>query len=189
MSKLKMGIKVNENFPGIVALMKEYPATAGPLNDLAASLLEKDTPKFPKAYRELLASYVSFVNGCVFCSESHGAVADVLFGKEDYARKCWQSREGNSLMEAYFELVGCVRSFYFNPAEGWKWKERLQSLKNLGATDEDIHDAVLICSAFNMFNRYVEALAPKAPPRGDPMYKEIGKMLAKNGYRNSVPAT
>lgn len=50
-----------------------------------------------------------------------------------------------------------------------------------GATDEDIHDTVLVAAAFSMFNRYVDGLSATTPT--DPaVYAGIGRHLAENGY-------
>jgi alkylhydroperoxidase/carboxymuconolactone decarboxylase family protein YurZ len=50
-----------------------------------------------------------------------------------------------------------------------------------GATDREIHDAVLIAAAFCMFNRYVDGLATLTPT--DPAaYDQMGQRMAKQGY-------
>ena len=50
-----------------------------------------------------------------------------------------------------------------------------------GATDKEIHDAVLIAAAFCMFNRYVDGLATLTPT--DPAaYDQMGQRMAKQGY-------
>jgi len=50
-----------------------------------------------------------------------------------------------------------------------------------GATDIEIHDAVLIAAAFCMFNRYVDGLATLTPV--DPAaYDEMGRRMAEYGY-------
>ena len=50
-----------------------------------------------------------------------------------------------------------------------------------GATDVEIHDAVLIAAAFCMFNRYVDGLATLTP--ADPaLYDEMGRRMAAEGY-------
>jgi alkylhydroperoxidase family enzyme len=54
-----------------------------------------------------------------------------------------------------------------------------------GATDVEIHDAVLIAAAFCMFNRYVDGLGTWAPPeRAD--YEANGRMIVDGGYVNSL---
>lgn len=50
-----------------------------------------------------------------------------------------------------------------------------------GATDLEIHDTVLIASAFCMYNRYVDGL-DTWQPRDEPMYTEMGRHLAEHGY-------
>ena len=50
-----------------------------------------------------------------------------------------------------------------------------------GATDVEIHDAVLIAAAFCMFNRYVDGLATLTPT--DPQaYDAMGQRMAEQGY-------
>jgi alkylhydroperoxidase/carboxymuconolactone decarboxylase family protein YurZ len=50
-----------------------------------------------------------------------------------------------------------------------------------GATETEIHDAVLIAAAFCMYNRYVDGLAIWQPE--DPaMYAAMGQHLATHGY-------
>ena len=56
-----------------------------------------------------------------------------------------------------------------------------------GATDLEIHDTVLIAAAFCMFNRYVDGLGTWRPDPNE-AYVETGRMLAFNGYLNSIPA-
>ena len=50
-----------------------------------------------------------------------------------------------------------------------------------GATDIEIHDAVLIAAAFCMFNRYVDGLATWAPEGAD-AYKANAKRIVTQGY-------
>jgi alkylhydroperoxidase/carboxymuconolactone decarboxylase family protein YurZ len=59
--------------------------------------------------------------------------------------------------------------------------EDVASARELGASDTEIHDTVLIAAAFCMFNRYVDGLATWQPE--DPaMYASMGEHLATEGY-------
>ncbi len=60
-------------------------------------------------------------------------------------------------------------------------EQDIEAAKERGATDEDIHDTVLIAAAFCMYNRYVDGLGttPAAPDE----YPDMGKRLAKKGYK------
>ena len=59
--------------------------------------------------------------------------------------------------------------------------EDVAHARSLGATDVEIHDTVLIAAAFCMYNRYVDGLAT-VQPRDEAMYRERGKMVARDGY-------
>jgi hypothetical protein len=57
----------------------------------------------------------------------------------------------------------------------------ISAAREQGATDKEVHDAVLIAATFCMFNRYVDGLATWAPD--DPaVYDAIGKQRASEGY-------
>jgi alkylhydroperoxidase/carboxymuconolactone decarboxylase family protein YurZ len=57
----------------------------------------------------------------------------------------------------------------------------IAAAREQGATDLDIHDAVLIAAAFCMYNRYVDGLATWQPD--DPnSYRPMGKRMAHEGY-------
>jgi glutamate synthase domain-containing protein 2 len=62
-------------------------------------------------------------------------------------------------------------------------KDDVARARELGATDVEIHDTVLIAAAFCMFNRYVDGLAT-TQPRDEAMYRERGKWIARDGYVN-----
>lgn len=173
-------ISLPENLPGITGPMKAYPETAVALNALADALLVRETPSFPKANRELIASYVSYLNDCVFCSESHGAVADFHLQQPGFARALWSDIEKAPVSErlkAQLKIAAKVQK-----SGGAVTSEDVDQAKKLGVSDQDIHDTVLIAAAFCMFNRYVDGLATVAPPRGDKGYEMMGARLAQNGY-------
>ena len=59
--------------------------------------------------------------------------------------------------------------------------EDVAAARALGATDNEIHDTVLIAAAFCMYNRYVDGLGTWAPGPND-AYKEMGERMAHVGY-------
>jgi len=61
--------------------------------------------------------------------------------------------------------------------------EQVEKARELGATDREIHDTVLIAAAFCMFNRYVDGLATWAPEDRN-IYVARAKMRAEEGYAN-----
>src|SRR5215813_7103649 len=70
-------ITLNSDEPGIRGLLRYRPETAAPLSDLAELLLRGPSTLTP-GERELIGAYVSELNGCEYCSRSHGACATAL---------------------------------------------------------------------------------------------------------------
>lgn len=177
-------ITLPEGVPGIIGPMMAYPETAKILNELAEKILVQDSPTFSKAEREMVAGYVSYLNQCVFCSESHGAVADFHFDRPGLSRKVWENLESSSLPEKLKALLKIAASVQKTPAR--VDADTMENARKLGASDSDIHDTVLIAAAFCMFNRYVDGLNTLTPPRGHGAYQEMGRMLGERGYRNAI---
>jgi hypothetical protein len=57
----------------------------------------------------------------------------------------------------------------------------IEAARSAGATDVEIHDAVLIAAAFCMYNRYVDGL-DTWQPHDEELYRQRGKKTAKEGY-------
>ncbi|MEU4689820.1 carboxymuconolactone decarboxylase family protein [Actinoplanes sp. NPDC023714] len=151
--------------PGIAGLLAAHPHTAGPLNDLAETLLRGPSPLTP-AQRETIAAHVSRGNGCEFCARTHGAVARELGGAD----------AGDATLRSLLVIADRVR------VDGRSVTEQdVAAAREAGADDRAIHDTVLIAAAFSMFNRYVDGLATALP--ADPAdYDRHASALAAGGY-------
>lgn len=177
-------ISLTSGAPGIIGLMQTFPETAKPLNELAELILVRESKTFNKAERETVASYVSYLNDCQFCSESHAAVADYHWNKPGFSKEVWEKLSREKISEKLISLIKIAAKVQ-KTAKSVSKEDINEALKH-GATERDIHDTVLISAAFCMYNRYVDGLATFAPPRGDAAYTGIGKMLAEIGYINAV---
>jgi uncharacterized peroxidase-related enzyme len=155
------------------------PETAEPLNGLADILLRGPNTLTP-GERELIATYVSSENDCFFCQTIHGAVASHhLGGNEKLIKELKLNFEGAPISEKLKSLLAIAGKVQ----KGGKnvTSQDIARARQLGATDKEIHDTVLIAAAFCMYNRYVDGLATWAPT--DPeIYRQNGKRLAEEGY-------
>lgn len=176
-------IQVPVGAPGILGPMMAYPETAKHLNALAETILVHETPTFSKAERETVANYVSFLNQCVFCSESHAAVADFHW-KKPVSKQVWDNLESAPVSDRLKALLKIAEKVQ-KAATSVK-KSDIDAALKLGATEKDIHDTVLIAAAFCMYNRYVDGLGTFTPPPGDATYKDMGQMLGEKGYINAI---
>lgn len=177
-------ITINNQFPGIVGLMHYRPETAKPLNELAEILLRGEST-LSSAEREMIASYVSYQNECHFCHSSHGAAAahhlDGDLALLDDIKAGFKKTDISPKMRTLLNIAKKVQVLGNKVT-----KEDIDAAREEGATDREIHDTVLIAAAFCMYNRYVDGLGTWAPEE-DEAYDDTGKMLAHEGYLNSIP--
>ncbi len=172
-------IALPEGLPGIRGAMAFRPETAMPLNELAEILLFGPHSLTP-GERELIATYVSSLNDCHFCQSIHGAIAAAhLDGDEELVRRVkadFQHASISDKLKALLLISGKVQRGGKNVTP-----QDVEQARSRGATDVEIHDAVLIAAAFCMYNRYVDGLATMQP-RDEAMYRERGKIVAREGY-------
>lgn len=154
-------IRLPEGFPGITAPLAYRPETAKPLSELAEVLL-RGPNTLTSADREIIATFVSSRNDCNFCRDSHGAAAAHYLGGDyalvDAVRRDYQTAAISPKLKALLVIAGKVQ-------QGGKQVTTadVEAARAEGATDTEIHDAVLIAAAFCMFNRYVDGLATWTP--------------------------
>ncbi|MDX1587233.1 MAG: peroxidase-related enzyme, partial [Balneolaceae bacterium] len=165
--------------PGIVGLMQYRPETAKPLNELAEILL-RGPSSLSSGEREMIASYVSYKNKCHFCHTSHGAAAAHHFDGDlsliDDIKNDFRETDISPKLRSLLDIAAKVQK------SGTEVKESdIEAAREQGATDREIHDAVLIAAAFCMYNRYVDGLGTWAPEEKE-AYAETGKRLANEGY-------
>ncbi len=164
--------------PGIVELLFYKNNTGNALSNLANALLIEASP-LTKGERELIASYVSYLNDCEFCHLSHSAAANVHLNDGGETVRCviqnLETADVSEKMKSLLKIAGKVQKSgkLVSP-------EDIEMAKANGANDEEIHDAVLIAAAFCMFNRYVDGLGTTPAQKGE--YAEMGKRMAK-GYK------
>jgi uncharacterized peroxidase-related enzyme len=172
-------IALPEGLPGIRGAMAFRPETAKPLNELAEILLRGPGTLSP-AERELIATYVSYLNDCHYCQSSHGAIAAAhLNGDEDLVKRV----KGDFHHAAISEKLKALLVIASKVQRGGKkvTSEDITDARSVGATDLEIHDTVLIAAAFCMYNRYVDGLGT-IQPSDEASYRERGKQVARDGY-------
>lgn len=172
-------INLPEGLPGISAGFAFRPETAKPMRELAHILLHEPNSLTP-GERELIATYVSSLNDCYFCQTSHGAAAASHLGDSNTVKQVKTGFEQAQISEKLKRLLLIAGKVQ----QGGKLvtAQDVQSARELGATDNEIHDTVLIAAAFCMYNRYVDGL-DTWQPHDDSMYAQMGRHLASEGYR------
>jgi len=177
-------IRLPEGLPGIRGPMAFRPETSKPLNDLAEVLLRSEN-SLSRGERELIATYVSYLNDCFFCQNAHGGLAQHYLScnieQMDAMKMNPETAPVSEKLKVLLSIAGSVQ-------KGGKYVtlQQVEKAKSLGATDLEIHDTVLIAAAFCMFNRYVDGLGTWAP-QDRTFYLARAKARAEEGYANYNP--
>lgn len=173
-------IKLSNDFPGIRSLFIYRPETAAPLNALVQALLHNPHPSLTAGERELIATYVSNLNTCFYCTNIHGAIARHQLGNDaEIVKQVLLNADTapiSNKMKALLKIAAKVQTGGKNVTEA-----DVEFARREGATDIEIHDTVLIAAAFCMYNRYVDGLATWQPDN-EAMYDKMGEQRAREGY-------
>jgi uncharacterized peroxidase-related enzyme len=172
-------IALPEGLPGITGAFAYRPETAKPMRELAETLL-RGPNTLTSGEREMIASFVSSRNGCVFCHASHRAAAahhlDGDYDLVDSIRRNLETAPVSPKLKALLRIAAKVQE-----SGRLVTADDISDARAEGATDLEIHDTVLIAAAFSMYNRYVDGLATVTPI--DPaLYDMMGRRMAKEGY-------
>src|SRR5450631_1996196 len=173
-------IDLQNDLPGIRGPMVYRPETGAALNELAEILLHDENNTLSRGDREMIGAYVSSLNDCFFCQNVHGAMAQYYYQCDtpfiDQVKTDFTSADISDKLKSLLVIAGSVQ-------QGGKQvtAAQIDFARTLGATDREIHDTVLIASAFCMFNRYVDGLNTWAP-QDRQVYIDRAPMRARDGY-------
>jgi uncharacterized peroxidase-related enzyme len=182
-------IQLPAHLIGILALLAYSPETGKPLTELTEVLLRDERPgsTLTRGEREIIAAYVSQQNECSFCMLSHAAAAAHHYNDDHELietilrnpKKAQISEKLQSLLHIAELVVESGKNVY---------QEDIISAINSGATEQEIHDTVLITATFCLYNRYIDGLGIQASTEPKD-YVELGKLLAEVGYTVHKPSS
>jgi uncharacterized peroxidase-related enzyme len=188
-------IELGNDQPGIRSLFFFRPETAAPLCDLVEVLLRAPST-LERWERELIATRVSGLNECRYCTTTHAAFACAQLPEDvklDLVRANVIAAPGtvgadilaapiSDKLRALLAIADAVQRSGRDVTP-----ELVEQARAQGATDLELHDTVLIAAAFCMYNRYVDGLDTIAPQ--DPEnYTKRAEALAEHGYLPIVDA-
>ena len=177
--------------PGIGVAMRLTPGLGVHLRGLADEVLVNDYPgaTLRRHEREMLATAVSAANDCFFCMDSHGAFATALLARESATHleplidviKTGASDGLDAKMRALLHIARTVQDGPRKLVEA-----DIRAATAAGASDGDVQLAVLIASAFSMYNRLVDGFRARTAPSPD-AYRERAAEIAEHGYSAQPP--
>jgi uncharacterized peroxidase-related enzyme len=160
----------------LLDLFRAYPDTARPLIAFHDVLLRGPSP-FSEAERELIAAYVSGINGCRYCHATHTATAERL------------GLAPGAVAAALADLDAAPIDPRMKPVLAYAGK-LTRAVRGVGAADSQalldagwdataLYHTVAVTALFNFMNRLVEGVGIEL----DPAYVEpASERLAGAGY-------
>jgi uncharacterized peroxidase-related enzyme len=175
--------------PGIGVAMRLTPELGVHLRGLADAVLVNDYPgaTITRAEREMLATALSASNDCFFCMDSHAEHAAAVL-----------ARNGGADHAAHLPRLEAIKLGAFDGLEpkmqalmaiartvGRRARDLtaadVAAARAAGATDADVQLAVLIASAFSMYNRLVDGFRARTPASPE-AYRSRAAEIAEHGY-------
>lgn len=121
-----------------------------PLLSFAQNIL-RESSFLSSQDRESIAAFTSNLNKCKYCTGSHKVFALSIGSNEEELNKI--------LSENYSDLklapiLDYVKKLTLTPSE--LTAEDVNLVISAGYSEDELKDAIVVCAAFNMFNRIVE---------------------------------
>lgn len=160
----------------LLDLFRAYPETARPLIAFHEALLRGESP-FSQAERELIAAYVSGLNGCRYCHGIHTATAEALGVQEGTVRNLLDGIEAAPVDQRMKPVLRYVEKLTRAPDS--MTRDDAEAVYAAAWNQDALYHAVATCALFNFMNRLVEGLGIELQEAYVPLAAE---RLSKRGY-------
>jgi uncharacterized peroxidase-related enzyme len=145
----------HHHVPGILKCFATHPPLLEQMIALAASLLFAESD-LTRATKEMIATYVSCLNACPYCLDSHASFLHQQGGSDDLLLAIFQGNlESPSISAQERHLLAFAgkvtdESYKISPGD-------IQSLQDAGWHQQQIAEAVHVAALFACFNRVANA--------------------------------
>jgi uncharacterized peroxidase-related enzyme len=162
-----------KNTDTIMNIFMENQDRFMPILDFAQNILREDSFLSP-ADREFIAAFTSSLNKCKFCTGSHKVFAEsVGANSEELENATNGNYEGHRLQA----ILDYVKKLTLSPSS--LTKSDVDNVISSGFSENELKDAIVVCAAFNFFNRVVEGHGIQ---ENSQTWNESSKMILEFGY-------
>lgn len=140
------------DFPDV---LRKYPKRCSMLLHLTDDIMRGDSP-FSVAERELLFAYVSSMNSCSFCFESHKPVAAAFGIDEEVFEELIHDINSASVSAVLKPVLHFVRKLALTPHK--MVDADATAIYAAGWNEQAFVDAVSICAIASYYNRFVDGV-------------------------------
>ncbi len=128
--------------------------------------------------RELIAGFVSGLNGCQFCYGSHNAVAEQFGIEPEIIENLLKSIDDANIMERLKPILRYAQKLTLSPSR--VVQSDIDNITAEGWAEKTVEDVIAIVCLFNFYNRLLDGHGVKGK---NSLYAFAGKHLSKYGYK------
>lgn len=159
----------------LLHVFQARPDTARPLLEYHELIMRGPSP-CTAAERELIAAYVSGVNGCTYCHGVHVATAEA-FGVPAGVVAALADLDTTPVDERLKPVLRYVDKLTRTPSQ--MAEADADAIFAAGWDEQALYDAILVCALCNFMNRMVEGLGVRADNR---YFQVSANRLHTRGY-------
>lgn len=161
----------------LLDVFKTWPTLARHIHEFAETLMRGPSP-FSEGERELIAAYVSSLNGCEYCQASHTEVAGRFGIDTGLVDAAVEDIETSGVPDKLKPVLRYCRVLNDRPDR--VEKSHVDAMFKAGWDETAVCHAAVVCGYFNLMNRWVDGLGIPVDPQ---MVKMAGRMLHEKGYK------
>lgn len=138
------------------AFLKFNTGAEKPMLQFFHFLMRNEESPLSIGQRELIAAFVSGINKCTYCHGSHTAVA-ARFGINAGLLKDLLDDLNTADYDPQFKtLLAYSRKLTLSPSK--ITQDDIDQILQAGWSERALYDAILVCGAFNLMNRFVDGI-------------------------------
>lgn len=169
-------LEQTKDFKGVADIFMRDPALYGPLLQFIEAVMTRASA-LTVAEREIIASYVSHVNGCDFCLGVHHATLKSLKTDDNVLAQLTSGPQSSAIDDRLRAVLTFAEQLTRDPHG--IGPDDIDTLRDAGWDDQAIEDAINVISLFAYVNRLVDATGVKG---STDYFAYVGNMLATEGY-------
>jgi uncharacterized peroxidase-related enzyme len=169
--------RIAEEQGSVREILRPYPEIAGPISALTQHVMRDADIPFTLQERELIGTYVSGVNACTYCCDTHRATAEALGAPSGLIDALLEDIDAAPVADRLKPVLRYVRKLTLTPAR--MTQADADAIFAAGWDERAFHYAVMICGMFNMYNRLLEGYGIRNTAE---FRSHAGQELARIGY-------
>lgn len=156
----------------LVDVFRVFPETSRAIGALHLEIMRRESA-FTKGERELMAAFVSALNGCEYCSGIHESAAEAFGVEAGLLAGLVENIETANIDDRLKPVMHFVSKLALRPSRVVEKDQ--QAVFAAGWDEKALFDAVCVCAFYSFMNRYVDGTGLASAPEE---LRRMGRQIA-----------